>query len=327
MSAPFIAGTALDDYEIVGVLGQGGMSTVYRARDRRDGTDVVLKVPYDHLLGDPAVFERFQRELKIGRTLAHPHIQKSLATGTYRDQPYMVMEYVDGVLLRDVLRERMALPIAEAIGITVQLCSALAYCHAQGIYHRDLKPENILITPDGQAKLMDFGIALMEGARRVTWRGFSAIMGTPDYMAPEQIKGKRGDAATDIYAVGVMLYEMLAGEVPYRGDNPLAIMSQHVNAPPPRLRARNHDVSEVLDRVIAKAMHRDPVARYGSAEAFAHDLTHLEGVDLSTLPALDEAQPSARTKQWSEVLRLVILILVVIALLLLIGVLAQSLHH
>jgi serine/threonine protein kinase len=327
MSAPFATGTTVDHYEIAGVLGQGGMSTVYRARDVESGREVVLKVPYDHLLGDPAVFERFQRELKIGQTLDHPHIQKSLATGTYDRQPYMVLEFVDGILLRDVLRDRKVLPLPEAIGIATQLCDALAYSHEKGVYHRDLKPENIIVTPDGQAKVMDFGIALMEGARRVTWRGFSAIMGTPDYMAPEQIKGKRGDAATDIYALGVMLYEMLAGEVPYHGDNPMAIMSQHLNAPPPRLRTHNREVSESLDRVVAKAMHRDPARRYATAAAFAHDLAHLDTVDPSTLPELEEAQPSARAKQWGDVLRLVILILAIIALLLLIGVLAQSLHH
>lgn len=327
MSATLDAGSTLDRYTIVSTLGQGGMAMVYRARDTQDNREVVLKVPYDYLLGDPALYERFQRELAIGRTLDHPHIQKCIATGAHDDMPYVVMEYVDGVLLRDVIHRRAPLPVAEAIDITVQLCDAMSYCHDRHIYHRDLKPENILVTPDDQVKVMDFGIALMQGARRVTWQGLSAVMGTPDYMAPEQIKGQRGDAATDIYALGVMLYEMLSGEVPYRGDNAFAIMSQHITAPPPRLRPRNAEVSDVLERVVARAMQRDPARRYANAGALAHDLTHLETLDLDQLPPLEEAPASARRQQWRDALRLLALVLAIIALLLLIGVAAQAMHH
>ncbi len=327
MSATFAAGAMVDRFEIVGVLGHGGMSTVYHARERGTDRHVVLKVPYDHLLGDPALYERFQRELAIGKTIDHPNIQKSIATGSYDGLPYTVMEYVDGEMLRETIGRRAPLSIAEAIGLTVQLCDALAYCHAHNVFHRDLKPENILVTPEGQVKVMDFGIALLQGARRVTFQGLSSVMGTPDYMAPEQIKGKRGDAATDIYALGVMLFEMLAGDVPYHGDNPFAIMGQHLNAAAPRLRSRNAQVSEALERVVARAMHRDPAQRYADAAQLAHDLTHLDSLDLSAFPPLDDALPTPRRQRLNDIARLTIALLVVVALLLAIAVLAQALHH
>src|SRR5579883_200694 len=264
------------------------MSESYRANDARSGGQVVLKFPHVGLIGDPAVFSRFQREIEIGRRLVHPNVQRLLDAGRLDNgvSPYIVMEYVEGQSLRNYLAEHKPLSIDQAIDFAGQLAAALSYCHQQGVVHRDLKPENVLVTPDGQLKLIDFGIALLEGARRVTWGSLSSTVGTPDYMAPEQIRGERGDERTDVYAAGVILYEMLTGQVPFQGDNPLAIMSQHVERDPPSVRELRPEVPETLAAVVNRALQRDPARRYSTMEAFAHDLTHLDEIDLTQMPAV-----------------------------------------
>lgn len=279
----FGPGQRVDGYEIAESLGVGGMSEAYRARDCRSGSEVVLKFPHASLIGDPALFSRFQREIEIGRRLIHPNVQRVLGAGKLENgfSPYIVMEYVAGESLRQYLADHKPLPIDQAIDFARQLATALAYCHQQGVVHRDLKPENVLVTPDGQLKLMDFGIALLQGARRVTWGSLSATVGTPDYMAPEQVRGERGDERTDIYAVGVILYEMLTGDVPYQGDNPLAVMSQRVIHDPPPVSHRRPGVPRALDGVVARALQRDPAQRYQTMTELAYDLAHLDEVDLS----------------------------------------------
>lgn len=267
-------------YQILSPLGHGGMSEAYKARDRESGQVVVLKIPHASLIGDPATFSRYQREMEIGKRLQHPHIQHLIAEGKPGGgvAPYMVLEYVEGELLRSYLAKHTPLPVDEALRITGQLAEALQYCHDHGVVHRDLKPENVFITPDGQIKLADFGIALLRGARRLTFRRFSSEVGTPDYMAPEQVRGERGDARTDGYAVGVMLYEMLSGEVPYHGDSPLSVMSQRVTTEAPLLRVARPDVPPPLEAVVYKALQREPAERYQSMAELLHDLQHLDSV-------------------------------------------------
>ncbi len=174
------AGQRLDHYEIVSELGRGAFSAVYEARDDRDGRRVVLKCPDAALLGDQATFERFRREVEIGRLLDHPNIQHAIDTGETRSVPYLVLEYVDGRSFREYLGRGRKLAPDVAVGFAKQIASALDYAHAHRIYHRDLKPENILITPDGQLKIIDFGIAYLQGARRLTWKWLSNSVGTPD---------------------------------------------------------------------------------------------------------------------------------------------------
>lgn len=275
------AGQRLDHYEIVAHLGRGAFSEVYQARDERNGRLVVLKCPDPALLGDQATFERFRREIAIGRLLAHPNIQQALDGGETRSVPYLVLEYVEGERFRDYLEQHGRLPPAVAVGFARQIARALEYAHAQGIFHRDLKPENVLITPDGQLKIIDFGIAYLAGARRLTWRWLSTTVGTPDYMSPEQVQGGRGDARSDIYALGIMLYEMLAGRPPYRGDNAFAVMEQHLNgraAPPSRL---NHAVPPGLDGIVLKAIRKDPAERYRSAAEMLADLDRYQYLSLA----------------------------------------------
>ena len=214
------------------------MSRVFLAKDlKNEGQEVVLKFPNEDMIGNIAVFERYRREAEIGSLLHHPHVQLMLNTDEERSEHYLVVEYIKGRTLRHVFEEREQKPFlpVEAIRLAIQICDALAYCHEHGVLHRDIKPENIMVLEDGSVKIIDFGVALLEGARRVTWRGLSGTVGTPDYMSPEQIKGQRGTASSDIYAVGVLLYEMLSGQTPFEGENVFAVMNQHVSQDPPSL--------------------------------------------------------------------------------------------
>src|SRR6266481_4056644 len=280
MTTTYTPGTRIDHYEIMCLLGHGGMNRVYLAEDVLNQQKVVLKFPNDDLIGSVAVFERYKREAEIGSRLDHPHVQRLLNTGEKRSEHYLVMEYIQGRSLREVMEEHAPdlLPQAEAIRLTIQICDALAYCHEHGVFHRDIKPENIMIQDDGSIKIIDFGVALLEGARRVTWRGLSGTVGTPDYMAPEQLQGERGTASSDIYAIGVMLYEMLCGHTPFEGENVFAIINQHVSQDPPSILQFNPSLSPALATVVMRTIRRDPDKRYKSIDDLLYDLHHLNEV-------------------------------------------------
>ena len=280
MSAALAPGERLDRYEIIEAIGHGAFSDVYLAVDP-DGGRVVLKCPHEGIIGDVATFDRFRREMEIARRLDHPGIQHSLDPGGDRTRPYLVMEYIKGETLREHLARRGRLPIAEAVALVDQLADAMGYAHRQGVTHRDLKPENVLVTADGRPVVTDFGIALMSGARRLTWRWLTSQMGTPDYMAPEQVQGERGDARTDVYALGVILFELLAGRVPWEGDNPLSIMNQAVTRPAPSLRELDPLIPPPLDAIVRKCIRKDPAERYPDAAALAADLESWKDLDLS----------------------------------------------
>jgi serine/threonine protein kinase len=297
LSVAIQPGTKLDDFRVNEAIGHGAFADVYRAVDP-EGREVVLKLPHDAILGDTQSFDRFRRELEIAKRLDHPGIQKSYDLGAHRSRPYLVMEYVDGETLRDLLSREKKLPTARAIDVAEQIAAAMDYAHKQGVNHRDLKPENILITPDGRVVVTDFGIALLSGARRLTWRWLTSAMGTPDYMAPEQIQGKRGDARTDVYALGIMLFEMLAGHVPWEGDNPMAVMSQHVNAQLPSLGRIRRDVLPPLEAIVRKALRKNPDERYQDAGEMLHDLKHWQDLDLSGFDFGEEEPIKVASERW-----------------------------
>ncbi len=270
----------LDHFRIESLVARSGMASIYRATDIRTGVTVALKIPHPEVECDPVFFDRFHREKEIGIQLDHPGVMKVFSNPD-ASQIYMVMEWVDGVLLRQIFRDQGKLSPDRAARIALGVCEALDYIHAHGVVHRDLKPENIMVGPGDTVKLIDFGIAGQEGARRLTFAKLSQVMGTPDYISPEQVKGKRGDARCDIYALGVILYEMLTGEVPFRGPNAFAIMnSRLLNNPVP---PREHDpsISPELQEILYRALERDPKNRYSTAREFAWDLGHQEQIGVA----------------------------------------------
>jgi serine/threonine-protein kinase len=276
-------GDQFDRYQIQAHMAQGGMSDVYRAFDLVDRREVAIKIPDQSMLGDPAQFERFQRELEVMSTLDHPAILKGLGSGKYNRVPFLVTEFIDGQSLRAMLEKSAPLPPEQAVSLIRKIADGMAYCHKNGVIHRDLKPENILISQDGQPIIMDFGLALTKSAHRVTYSNLSTTMGTPDYMAPEQVNGQRGDQRTDIYAVGIMLYEMLIGQPPFIGDSNMAVMSQHVNATPARLDRLKPVISPQLAAIVARCLLKDPDGRFQNMESLIDALDHPENVNLSIL--------------------------------------------
>jgi eukaryotic-like serine/threonine-protein kinase len=279
----FPPGSTVDHFEVLEELGEGAYAETYKARDERSGELVVLKFPHPNLYADPAIFQRFQREVKIARTLDHPGVVRSLDGAENRTEPYLVLEYVDANDFRHELREMGGrVPVSVALDWGHQLAATLQYLHEHGVTHRDLKPENLLITPDGKIKVIDFGTALLAGAKRLTWRHLTDGVGTPDYMSPEQIQGERGDARSDVYAWGVVMYELLAGRPPYSGDNWMAVMSGHLTRTPESLSKLNPEVPAALDAIIRKALRRYSENRYQSAAELLHDLDHIDEIDPST---------------------------------------------
>jgi len=271
------AGDTLDHYRIEAVVAHSGMAVLYRATDLDSGAAVAIKVPLPEMEADPVLLERFKREQEIGLSVDHPGVVKTFADEK-RCRLYMVIEWVDGRLLRTVLNQEKKLPIERAVKITLGICDALDYMHKRGIIHRDLKPENVMVFPDDEIKLIDFGVAMKEDARRLTFVNVSSLLGTPDYISPEQVKGGRGDQRSDIYSVGIILYEMLTGVVPFVGPNPLAVMNARVlnDVKPPR--ELNPEISPELEEILFRALEREPRHRYATASEMMWDLEHQEQV-------------------------------------------------
>ena len=274
------SGDQLSHYRIEELVARSGMASIYRATDMQNGRPVAIKVPHPDMEADPVLFDRFMREIEIGEKLDHPGVMKVLDSGE-PGHVYMVMEWVDGRLLRKVLAETRKLPVDRARALVIAVCDALDYIHRNGVVHRDLKPENIMIDKDDRIKLIDFGIAGKAGSRRLTFGKLSQIAGTPDYISPEQVRGKRGDGRSDIYSLGIILYEMLPGATPFEGPNPFAVMNDRlVNNPVPP-REVNPEISTQLQEVIYRALEREPQDRYSTANEFAWDLEHPEEVATS----------------------------------------------
>lgn len=317
-------GDQFEHFQIITHMAQGGMSDIYHARDLLSGREVALKIPNRTMIGDPAQYERFQRELEVMKTLNHPSIQRGVASGQFNRTPYLVTELINGKSLRDIISDKAPMPPDEAIKLIRKIADGMAYCHANEVIHRDLKPENILVTDDGQPVILDFGLALTKNAHRVTYANFSSTAGTPDYMAPEQIEGQRGDGRTDQYAIGTMLYEMLAGKTPFGGDNNMAVMAQHLRGAIPRLDKERSDISPQLAAIVAKSLQRNPDDRYPDLNAFVNALDHPETADLSILETGTGAAsivPFWRTQAF-RVIAITILVMVAIVI---IGFAAQSL--
>ena len=282
------AGNQIDFYRIDAPVARSGMATIYRATDMRDDRTVALKIPHPDMEADPLFFDRFKREAAIGERLRHPNVMQVFG-GENRSRNYMVMEWCEGRLLRKILDEGR-MPHDRAMRIAAEVLKALDYIHANGVVHRDLKPENIMVDDNDHIKLIDFGIASDSASRRLTYANFTAMLGTPNYIAPEQVKGKRGDGRTDIYSMGVILYEMLSGKLPFSGPTPLAAMNDRLLNHPLPPRVADPSISPQLQEILYRALERDPRNRYARAQDFLRDLQNPHQVGVEDRPELRDWQ-------------------------------------
>lgn len=287
-------GAQLDHYRIEGVVARSGMASIFRSTDLRNGRHVAIKVPHPQIEADTGFLASFHQEEQILRQLDHPGVTKVMSNDG-RTQLYMVMEWVEGRQLRQIFRSGRKLPPERATRIAREICDALSYVHAAGIVHRDLKPENIMVDGDDHITLIDFGIAVRVGAPRAPASEVYKVTGSPNYIAPEQVLGEPGDARSDLYALGVMLYEMLTGEVPFHGKTRAAIMQDRLRRSPIPPRELNPEITPELQEIIYRALERDPSKRYASSRELALGLTHPEAVNVADRPQLRDWAPQSRS--------------------------------
>lgn len=297
----------LDHYRIEDVVARSVTASIFRATDLNTNLAVAIELPHPEMEGDPAFFDRFHREEEIGRSLDHPGLLKVLPAD-HRSQAYMVTEWFDGKRLRHLLNEQNKLSVERAIRIALNVCDVLTYIHNHGIVHRNLKPENILVDDEGHIKLVNFGVAAKTGARRITFTNLSQVTGISEYLSPEELNGKRGDERSDIYALGVILYEMLTGKTPFHGTERFDRII--TNPVPPR--EIEPSISPQLQEVIYRALERQHKDRYASAHQFALDLTHLDRVGARARPEL--GGKNRRSPQLKKILFYVSIALIPIAI-------------
>ena len=285
---PVCPGDRIDYYRIDSLVARGGMASIFRATDTRDGHVVAIKVPHPEAECDPVAFERFQREAMLGRELDHPGVVK-VEPNVRSSRFYFAAQWAEGETLRAILEREGRFTSERAVRIALSICDALRYIHEAGIAHRDLKPENIMVDSNDEIKLIDFGLASVPGARRLTFGKFSKLMGTADYISPEQLRGKRGDESSDIYALGAILFEMVAGRAPFEAENPLAAMNRRL--------IEEADLSEVpenLRLIVRCALSVNPAQRYAGARDFAEDLDRPDVANHATIAMT----PKPRKRAW-----------------------------
>jgi serine/threonine protein kinase len=266
---PLRPGDLLDHYRVDGVVARSSMASIYRAADERTGLRVAIKIPHPEMEADPILAAQFHEEIEITRNLDHPGVPKVLdAAGTY-----LVMEWVEGRSLREILAEEGKLQPGRAARIMAGICASVDHLHSRHIVHHDLKPENIILARDGRTMIIDFGIATNGVRRHFPARDASEAMGTPDYISPEQAQGKPGDARSDLYALGVMLYEMVTGRVPFHGPDALAVINDRLRSDPVPAREIDPGIPEALQQTVSRALERDPKRRFANAREFARSLS------------------------------------------------------
>src|SRR4051812_49136798 len=260
-----------DRYELEELVGTGGMSSVFRAHDRLLDRKVALKILHEQYTADEDYVERFRREARSVAALSHPNIVTVIDRGEHEERQFIVFEYVDGENLKRLIQRRGPAPVSTALELAMQIARGLSFAHQQGLVHRDVKPQNILLNGDGQAKVTDFGIARsLDVQHGMTQTG--TVLGTSDYIAPEQAQGQRVDEHSDVYSLGVVLYEMLTTEVPFPGENFVAVAMRHINEEPPSIRDKRPDVSPRLEAAVQRAMAKRPADRFQTMADFCHEL-------------------------------------------------------
>jgi serine/threonine-protein kinase len=268
-----------DRYEVLGTLGKGGMGVVYRARDRQLDEVVALKLLRpEALASDPTLLDRFKQEIKLARRITHRNVLRTHDFGETAGVPFISMEYLEGVTLKDLIRNRGALPLGVGLSIAKQMCHGLGAAHETGVVHRDIKPQNMLILPEtGELKIMDFGISRRTEVDPATSGLTTAgtVMGTPDYMPPEQAQGKPADFRSDLYSLAVVFFEIFTGKLPFKGENPMAVVVAHIQQPPPKPRSLNPKLAPELEALILKGLAKDPAKRWQTSEELLEALSAL----------------------------------------------------
>jgi serine/threonine-protein kinase len=276
-------------YELLELIGSGGMSSVWKAHDRLLDRIVAIKVLHEQFTADEEYVERFRREARSVAQLSHPNIVTVIDRGEDEGRQFIVFECVEGENLKQLIERSGRLPVRDALLMALQMGRALAFAHDRGLVHRDVKPQNVLLNEDGQAKMTDFGIARSVDVQGVTITG--TVLGTSEYIAPEQARGQRVDALTDVYSLGVVLYELLTGSVPFQGENFVAIALRHVNEPPPSVLERRPDAPPRVAMAVERAMAKRPEERFQSMDEF---VSELEDALADFDPASEQATMIAR---------------------------------
>jgi len=311
-------------YELEELVGAGGMSSVFKARDTLLERHVALKILHPHFTEDEQYVERFRREARAVASLSHPNIVTILDRGEDEGRQFIVFELVEGQTLADVLHEEGRLPVRRALEIAMQVARGLGFAHEQGLIHRDVKPQNVILNGDGRAKVTDFGIARSLDVQGVTQSG--AVLGTSNYIAPEQASGRSVDRTTDVYSLGVVLFELLTGEVPFPGESFVAVAMQHVSEPPPSVLEVRPDVPVRVARAVDRALEKDPAERFPSMDAFAAELQACLA-ELGSEPDLDATLIRSAPVLRARRRRLLPAALVVLGLVLLAAAVAALLLH
>ena len=282
-------------YQILSLIGQGGMADVYRAKDKILDRVVAIKVLRSKLSEDPMVLVRFQREASAASRLSHPNVVDIYDVGEYEGMHYIVMEYVRGRTLKQLIMQRGALNFTEALDIMKQLVGAVIAAHQKNIIHRDIKPQNVLIKDDGTIKITDFGIAVASDSVQLTLN--NAVMGSAHYLAPETAQGKEPTEQVDIYSLGIVFYELLTGTVPFKGQTPTEIAIQHLRVSMPYVRDFNPSIPQSVENIILKATAKDPLERYAHASDMLYDLEHCRDRDQRGVGRLQLKNPSTQESQ------------------------------
>ncbi|HZU19591.1 MAG TPA: protein kinase [Gaiellaceae bacterium] len=289
-------------YELEELVGTGGMSSVFRAHDRLLDRKVALKILHQQYSDDDEYVERFRREARAVAALSHPNIVTIIDRGDHEGRQFIVFEYVDGENLKRLIERRGPAPVATTLELGIQIARGLSFAHQQGLVHRDVKPQNVLLNGDGQAKVTDFGIARsLDVKHGMTQTG--TVLGTSDYIAPEQAQGQQVGEHTDVYSLGVVLYELLTSEVPFPGENFVAVAMRHINEPPPTIRDKRPDVSPRLEAAVRRAMAKQPEERFPTMADFGRELQacldELHAAGTVVAPAVAAAPAPARRRRTS----------------------------
>jgi serine/threonine-protein kinase len=304
-----------DRYELEELVGTGGMSSVFRAHDRLLDRKVALKILHQQYSGDGEYVERFRREARSVAALSHPNIVTVIDRGEHEGRQFIVFEYVDGENLKRLIERRGPAPVATVLELGMQIARGLSFAHQQGLVHRDVKPQNVLLNGDGQAKVTDFGIARsLDVQHGMTQTG--TVLGTSDYIAPEQAQGQRVDEHTDVYSLGVVIYELLTGEVPFPAENFVAVAMRHINEPPPPIRDKRPDVPPRVEAAVQRAMAKDPADRFQTMADFCRELDACLAELQSGATTVAPAAPgrSVRRRRTANPWPIILALLVVIAI-------------